>query len=235
MTHRMDITIEGPGEPEQRTIDLVRTYNLGFTIRDKEKMQRHLDEVEGVEVAWPDRPPIIFPISPWATLTDTDVPVQYASTSGEIEIVTLRDGDEVLVGVGSDHTDRELEKTDVPWAKQVGPNVVSPTFWRWSDVEDHWDEVTLHSWVAAEPGGEEVLYQKGSVAEFWTPIEMLEGVEGRVPDVDGAELFMSGTIVSEGEKLDFGRVFRMRMHDPVTDRTLEHTYTVTVLADEISE
>lgn len=234
MTQHLHVEVDTPEGREARTLAVSRVYNLGFTIRDKEKMQRHLDEVEGVHVDWPEKPPIIFPISAWATITDTDVPVQYSRTSGEVEIVIVVDGDEVLIGVGSDHTDRKLEATDIPWGKQVAPNVVAPTLWRWSDVADHWDEVEIASYVADEPGGERRLYQRASVAEFWTPVEMLEGVEGRIAPVDGAKVFFSGTVVSVGETLDFGHEWTLRMHDPVTGRSIDHTYTVSVLADELS-
>ena len=49
----------------ENAFDVVRSYNLGFTIRDAEKMQRHLEEVyaHGVPELTIERPPIIFPIS----------------------------------------------------------------------------------------------------------------------------------------------------------------------------
>jgi hypothetical protein len=233
MSNLLNFTIDGQDGTEQRTLNVTRVYNLGFTIRDKAKMQAHLDEVEGVHVDWPPRPPVIFPISAWATLTDEDVPVQYDRTSGEIEIVTVVDGDELLIGVGSDHTDRALEATDIPWGKQVAPNVIAPTLWRWSEVRDHWDEVLLESLIDSGNGPQ--LYQKAGVAEFWTPEEMVDSVKGRIVEVPGTRVFFSGTVVSVGAKLNFGRVFNMRMIDPVANKTIEHTYRVTVLADEISE
>lgn len=234
MTQLLHVTVDAGEGAEERTIAVGRVYNLGFTIRDREKMQRHLDEVVGVTVPWPEKPPIIFPISAWATITDTEVTVQYARTSGEVEIVTVQDGDEILVGVGSDQTDRELEATDIPWSKQAAPNVIAPTLWRWTDVADHWNQVELSSHVAEEEGGERVLYQKASVAEFWTPQEMLDSLEGRLAPASGAKVLFSGTVVSEDEKLNFGKELTIRMHDPVTDKSIEHTYVVSVLADELT-
>jgi hypothetical protein len=228
MTQRLEFTIDGEGGQQQRAIEVSRVYNLGFTIRDREKMQRHLDEVEGVHVDWPERPPIIFPISAWATITDSDVPVQYDRTSGEVEIVMVVDGDELLVGVGSDHTDRHLEATDIPWGKQVAPNIVAPTLWRWDEVVDHWDQVGIESYV------DDRLYQKALVSEFWTPVEMVDSVKGRIAEVPGARVFFSGTVVSEGERLDFGLRWSLRMIDPVLDRTIRHDYTVTILSEEVS-
>lgn len=233
MSNHLQVTVAGRDGDEQRVLEVTRVYNLGFTIRDKEKMQAHLDEVEGVHVDWPERPPVIFPISAWATLTDEDIPVQYDRTSGEIEIVTVVDGDELLVGVGSDHTDRALEATDIPWGKQVAPNIMAPTLWRWEEVKDHWDEVLLESTI--DSGDGPVLYQQAGVKEFWTPEEMVDSTKGRIVEVPGARVFFSGTVVSVDKTLNFGHVFRMRMIDPVLGREIDHTYRVTQLADEISD
>jgi hypothetical protein len=233
MAHVLRLTVDGRDGPQPRDLEVARAYNLGFTIRDPEKMRRHLEEVhrEGVPMPSVDVPPIIFPISPWATLTDDEIPVQTDRTSGEVEIVVVDAEDGVLVGVGSDHTDRKLEAIDIPWGKQVAPNVMAPHVWRWEDVRDHWDEVTLESRVVDD--GREVLYQRASVAEFWTPEEMLERVAGRIDEVPGAKVLFSGTVVSESEQLLYGERFTMTMHDPVLDRTLRHSYHVTVLHREI--
>lgn len=229
MSQRMRLTVEGPDGSQERELDVARVYNLGFTIRDREKMQKHLDEVTGVHIDWPERPPAIFPISAWATITSSDVPVQYGRTSGEIEIVTIATGtsDGLLVGVGSDHTDRTLEQTDIPWSKQAAPNVLAPTVWRWTDVEAHWDQIQLESYVDGQ------LYQQAGVAEFWTPREMVDSVAGRILEVPGGKVFFSGTVVSLNEELDFGRSWSLRMIDPVTGRTIRHDYTVSVLSEEI--
>lgn len=211
-----------------------RVYNLGFTIRDAAKMQAHLDEVakEGVPPPRTDNPPIIFPISSWATITDDEVPVQYEKTSGEIEIVTLVLGDDVYVGVGSDHTDRALEAVDIPWSKQVTPNVLAPVVWRWQDVAEHWDSVLMESFVREH--GTRKLFQKAGVAEFWTPIEMRDSLKGRiVPVTEGGMVLFSGTVVSVDHQLSYGREWTIRMMDPVLNRTIEHTYNVIVLKEEV--
>lgn len=216
------------------SVDLARCYNLGFTMRDAEKMQRHLEECYalGVPELVCDRPPLVMPVSPWTVLTDSKVAVQRPKTSGEVEIVTLADADgTVYVGVGSDHTDRPLEGIDIPWAKQVAPNLVAPTLWRWEDVKDHWDEVRMSCTVVDQ--GETVEYQDASVAEFWTPAEMLQGVRESVVPVPGAIILFSGTVVTLDEKLRFAEKWTLRMTDPVLDRELEYTYDIEVLASEV--
>lgn len=233
-----DLTVERRSGAESMRLDLARCYNLGFTIRDPEKMQRHLEECYklGIPELVVDRPPLVMPISPWAVVADATVPVQRPRTSGEVEIVTLATsaGDEpgsVYVTVGSDHTDRALEAIDIPWSKQVAPNVIAPTVWPWDEVADHWDRCSMASWVV--DGGERVKYQEASVSEFWTPLEMLAGVRDSVVPVDGAVVLFSGTVVSLEEQLRFGREWTLQLHDPVLDRTIEHTYSVVVLAEEV--
>jgi len=231
---RLAMTLEKwPVERVALDLKVGRVYNLGFTIRDAEKMQRHLEEcyAVGVPELKVDKPPLIFPMSSWATITDEEVTVQRARTSGEVEIVTISLGGELYIGVGSDHTDRELETIDIPWSKQVAPNVLAPTLWRWEDVAGHWDDVMLESYVLDE--GKEVLYQRASVAEFWTPVEMVNSLEGRVPAITDAQILFSGTVVSEGEQLNFGREWRIAMIDPVFERKIEHTYRVVVLSEEV--
>lgn len=233
MAHRMNFTIERLSGAEPLTVDVVRAYNLGFTIRDAVKMQAHLDEVakEGVTPPSCETPPLIFPISPWAWLTDTECLIQTPHTSGEVEIFMIDTGRELLVGVGSDHTDRKLEGADIPWSKQVAPNIVAPVVWAWGDVVEHWDECTLDSFVTKD--GVRSHYQHASVAEFWRPPEMVAGVEGRVPDL-APRLFVSGTVVSLDHRLIYGDRWELFLTDPVLGRRISHTYDVVVLEEEIT-
>ena len=215
-------------------MDFSRCYNLGFTMRDEAKMQAHLEECYklGIKELICERPPLVMPISSWAVLTDNHIGVQRPKTSGEVEIVTIVDeNDEVFVSVGSDHTDRSLETIDIPWSKQVAPNVVAPQMWRWNDVKDHWDDIHMESWVIDQ--GETVKYQEAMVNEFWTPAEMVQGLRDSVTRVAGANILFSGTVVSIGEKLRFAESWTIKMTDPVLNRVIEHTYTVDVLSREV--
>jgi len=231
---RRTFTVQQADGNRELVLDLVRAYNLGFTIRDEEKMRRHLEECHRVGVPIPvvTRPPLVMPISTWAVLTDDVITVQRDRTSGEVEIATVVDADGVIyVGVGSDHTDRALECIDIPWSKQVAPNVIAPTLWRWDEVADHWDDVLMESWVV--DGGVRMKYQEANVSEFWTPVEMLQGVRDSVVDSGGAIAFLSGTVVSIEETLRFAEEWTIRLIDPVLDRIIEHTYRVEVLAREV--
>lgn len=228
--------VEADGRRVELPVHVRRCFNLGFTMRDAEKMQRHLEEIYrlGMPELHCERPPLVMPISAWAVTTAAQIDVQRPRTSGEVEIVTMvTDSGDILVGVGSDHTDRSLETIDIPWAKQVAPNVVAPDLWRWTDVQGHWDQVRMDCWVV--DGGERVHYQSASVAEFWTPPEMVEGVRRSVVPAPGTTVLLSGTVVSLEERVRFGEAWTLRMSDPVLGREIVHSYTVTVLSEEILE
>jgi len=128
-------------------------------------------------------------------------------------------------------TDRKPEGTDIPRSKQVAPNIVAPSVSAWTDVAEHWDECSLDSWVTLD--GERTHYQSASVSEFWTPPEMVAGVQGRVPD-DTPRLFVSGTVVSLGHSLIYGDTWELALHDPVLNRTISHTYNVVVLGSGVT-
>ena len=77
------------------------------------------------------------------------------------------------MGLGSDHTDRQAEAYDVTVSKQMCEKPVSTTFWRFADVEAHWDEIAMRSFI---PGsGERVLYQSGKVSGMIAPRELVAG------------------------------------------------------------
>lgn len=234
MTTILHLNLQTPqgNRPESFTVN--RLYNLGFTIRDADLMRAHLDEIvkEGVPMPHVDKPPIILPISDWAITTADEITVQRERTSGEIEIVTLVKPDgSLLVGVGSDHTDRSLEAVDIPWSKQVCPNVLAPSVWPLEQVEDHWDEIYLESEVGVN--GEFQLYQRAPVNFFWTPREMVESLVGRIKPVQGGMVLFSGTVVTVDHTLSYSRDWVIRLVDPVLGLRLEHQYRVTVLSEEI--
>jgi 4-hydroxyphenylacetate 3-monooxygenase len=172
-----------------------------------------------------------MPISDWTLTTDGEVSVQRERTSGEVEIVTVVRGGELYVGVGSDHTDRTLEATDIPWSKQVCANVLAPVVWPWGDVREHWDRVLLESDVLVE--GKRAPYQRAGVAEFWTPEEMVRSLEGRIEPPTGDYLVFSGTVVTLGRALIFADTWTIRLIDPVRGERIEHTYRVPILSREV--
>ncbi len=216
------------GADKGRSIRVDRLYNLGSATRSADFARLHQEEVakEGVSISFDIPAPRIYPLSPWVLTTESDIVVQGRKTSGEVEIVLVV-SDELLVGVGSDHTDRDLERLSIPWSKQVCPNIVAPELWRWTDVEDHWDECVLSSYVDGD------LYQRVPVQEFLRPVDILQILRERArPPIRDFVVFC-GTSVSVSGRIRFGQTWRIGLSDPVLGRTIDHEYEVVSVFEDI--
>lgn len=91
-------------------------------------------------------------------------------TCGEVEYVIVLCHGKIYIGVGSDHTDRELEAVNVPKAKQICAKPICASLWDYEEIKDHWDEIRLRSWQTV--GGEEILYQEGTLRDI-LPVETI--------------------------------------------------------------
>jgi len=219
------------GHVEERHIEIERMYNFGSATRVPDDALAHQEEVAkaGVGIAFDIPAPRVYPISPRNLVSDAEVFVHNSETSGEVEIVLLRDGAELLIGVGSDHTDRRLERHSIVWSKQAYPNVVARRFWPMSDIRDHWDNLVLESWVDGRS------YQHVGVDIFLHPDDLLSELNARVAALPARFILFSGTYVSVDKALGFGRQWRFRLSDPTLGRSIGHTYTLTNIIEEIVE
>lgn len=95
-----------------------RMINAGYSGRDKEAVQEHIEELEEDGVAPPDSVSMFYAVALYTLLVDPDsVPVVREETSGEAEVGFFISGRETYIFVASDHSDRELETVSVPKAK----------------------------------------------------------------------------------------------------------------------
>jgi 2-keto-4-pentenoate hydratase/2-oxohepta-3-ene-1,7-dioic acid hydratase in catechol pathway len=233
MTTTLDVTVVAKdGSSAARKLTVRRSYNLGSATRDAGEAVHHQEEVakSGVRIAFDIPAPRIYPIAPWALTTEDAVGVLGPRTSGEVEIVIVVDEDgEVLVGVGSDHTDRDLERMSILWSKQSCPNVLAPVLWRWADVKDHWDSCELWCDLDGEP------YQRCGVAIFRDPEELIALVRERAEVPEAGFMIFCGTYVSVTGSLAFGERWTFGLVDPILDRRIEHSYTVDLLLAEVND
>ena len=111
-------------------------------------------------------------------------------------------------------------------SKQMCPKPVSRELWRFSDVEAHWDELMLRSWVTR--GGNRELYQEGAVTRMLAPRDLVArylGSDGVLPA--GAAMFC-GTLPVNGT-IAGGERFEIELEDPRLKRKLQHAYAVRCL------
>lgn len=224
----LELIIEGDGT-EKLTFEVRRMINAGFTGRDQGEVQKHIDELRKCGVTASQEIPAFYPMLPDRITTSERIKVLPDSkTSGEVEYVLLLDGDNIYVAVGSDHTDRELEKHSIPMSKQIYFNVIAPKVWRYEDVKGHWDDLILRAWV--EESGQRQLYQEGKLGKIIRPEELVEKVRARVAgDLRGAVIY-SGTLPTMGGGLCFSSHFEMELIDECVGRAIRHAYSAEPIA-----
>ena len=217
--------VEADGGRLELEFPVARILDAGFTGKNREGAMKHVEELKAHGVAAPDRIPAYFAVTREMVTTDDEIEVLGDDTSGEVEVVFLFKGDEVYIAVGSDHTDRELEKDSIPKSKVICAKVVSREVWKLADVKPHWERLKLQSWIEAD--GVRTLYQEGSLADFLTVDDFLDGVRSVVKDgaLDGMVLYM-GTMPSLGGKLLFSPTFEGRLSDEVLGRELSFRYSI---------
>jgi hypothetical protein len=202
-----------------------RMVNAGYVGRNQEEVRRHVEELAKKGIVGPKSAPTLYPIIPRTLVTEDVIEVYGDKTSGEVEYVLLvQDERTIYVGLGSDHSDRHLEETDIPRCKQICPNVVSKTVWPLAEVRDHWDDLEIQSKVIKD--GQEILYQKGLLKLILDPKSLIEFVRTKIPGpLDGTVIF-SGTLGILPGKFVFGEKFLAELIDPILYRSLELAYDV---------
>ncbi|MBN3002904.1 hypothetical protein HNO92_003934 [Chromobacterium alkanivorans] len=197
----------------------------GWTGRDRAAVEHHIRELEALGVRPPASTPCFYPLSHQLLTTAAELEVPRAHSSGEVECVLLADADDLYVGVGSDHTDRQVEAYDVTVSKQMCAKPIGSQLWRFDEVLPHWDQLRMRSWRSRN--GARELYQEGSVASLLHPLTLIERYGQGQPLPVGAVLF-GGTLAVKAP-LGHGDAFELELHDPVLGRSLRHAYRVKAL------
>lgn len=195
----------------------------GWTGRDRAAVEAHIQELAAVGVAPPSRTPIFYRVSASLLTTAGEIQVLGRDSSGEAEFVLVRHGGRLLLGLGSDHTDRKAEAAGVALSKQLCPKIMAPEVWDFVDVERHWDRLVLRSFVVE--GSRLALYQEGAVSQIVHPCTLLDCYGA------AADAMFCGTLAAIGGVRWSGE-FSMELEDPVLRRTLRHRYTVEPLPVE---
>lgn len=195
----------------------------GFTGRDQEAVAAHVDELRALGVPTPSSLPSHY-LAPPSVLVQNDLLVAVQpETSGEVECVVIVTPRDVLLTVGSDHTDRAAESVDIGLSKLLCPKPIAPIAWRFDDLGalrdvDHFE---LRSWVTI--GGVESLYQEGTLADFLPLPDIVEGVPFRRQP--GSFAVFAGTLGAIGGIRPAER-FRASVLDPRAGREITFEYRI---------
>jgi len=210
------------GERRREEFILSNTIIAGWTGRDRVAVEKHIDELEKLGVPRPVSTPIYYRVATSRITTSAGVEVSGERSSGEVEFVLIRHGGRLYVGVGSDHTDRTVETYNVTVSKQMCEKPIAPEVWLYDEVERHWDELILRSWV--HDGCVASLYQEGPVSEMLAPARLIAGV-GDLPD---GTLMLCGTLATRGGIRTANR-FEIEIEDPWRGQAIRHAYDIRIL------
>lgn len=213
---------------EAVSVQVEEVLLAGYTGRDRAAVQQHIQELQTLGVAPPPRVPMVYVVPPNLVTMDGRIDVGSRHASGEVEFFVVQTPTGMLVGVGSDHTDRRQEAIDVAQSKQACPKVLSREVWRHADVARQWDRLELSSWVTAANG--RTLYQHGTTAAFLSVEDLLQQVRRAGHDNLRNRLVFCGTLPVTGGFI-YGDRFECRLHDPVLDRSLRCEYAIAVTAE----
>jgi hypothetical protein len=207
-----------------------RVYCIGYAGRNQAKVREHIEELAKIGVPAPPRTPTVYPVSTYLLTAQPTITVQGKETSGEVEFVLFLQGDKVYISVGSDQTDRELEKGSITKSKQMCEKTVADQLWDLGDVKDHWDSLILRSWVTDGKGKR--LYQEGAATALLPVADLIQAVKQETDQsLDGAVIY-SGTVPTHGGFV-FAPLWDLELEDPVRKTKITHRYEVKVLEQEM--
>jgi hypothetical protein len=212
------------GRASQPTSVPVRNAVIaGWTGRDRAAVEKHIEELAALGVKRPASVPLFYRISAVRVTTTGCIEVLGETSSGEVEFVLLQYGGHLWLGVGSDHTDRDVETFNIGVSKQMCDKPAGSIWWSFDEIAPHWDRLILRSHV----GPERILYQEGSVNSLLEPAELIARYAGcrALPD---KTMMFCGTLPAHGGVRP-SRHFAIELEDPVLDRKIRHEYRIDTL------
>jgi Protein of unknown function (DUF2848) len=223
------IVFEGhaKGAVEKIAVEIGDLVIAGWTGRDVAALNHHIEELKALGVLPPSKVPIYYRVAAHLLTQAPVVQVLGEDSSGEVEPVLIAAAGRLWVTIGADHTDRKVESYGIAVSKQMCAKPIGTVAWRFEEVEPHWDQLVLRSFIwegGIEESGRRVLYQEGPLANIREPRGLIGGWQGNPRLPEGVAMFL-GTMSAVGGIRSSQR-FEMELEDPVLHRTLTHGYHV---------
>ena len=242
----LEIIVQRKDRTERRSIPIGSVAGARFSSRDITGMRQELDEMLARGESGTKTNPAIFHVGRYLLTQDAEFEVQGPLTGGEAEIVAILDRDEIFITVGSDHCDRELDPLFQDKPKQMCPHPIGSVAWAYSDVKDHWDSLKISSEVTV--GSNRVPFQDSPASalvdlEYLLKMEHVQALTrpsflycGSVPyPLDSTVSAIKELSLPEETVHGVGDSFIGRLHDPVLNRTIEHSYRAISVGDDLAE
>lgn len=219
------------GESSGRSLEVTPRQVVlgGFTGRDAEARDRHIEELRAIGIEPPASFPAFWRVSRHLLTTDSAIEVQGDGTSGEAEFALIGAEGRTWVTIASDQTDREFERVSIPRSKQLCSKVLGTDVIPLEELRGRWDDVELTSDVSAD-GVAWAPYQRATLADLLDVDTLLAGAGLGNPLPDGT-VVLSGTVALVDGTTRFLPHFRAAMIVPGTDVALRLAYRVDVLPE----
>jgi hypothetical protein len=211
-------TEEGPLEVHPSALIVA-----GWTARDADAVAHHIAELAEIGVPPPSETPLFYRAAASLLTRAERIEVVGRDTSGEAEPLLLRAEERLWLGLGSDHTDRTLERVSVAKSKQACAKPLASVLWPFESVVDRLDALELSAEI--DEGRGWTLYQRGTLAAIRPLPDLLRAA----PLAEDAAM-LCGTLPALGGVRPAAR-FRMALHDRAAGRRIEAAYEVASLPE----
>ena len=123
--------------------------------------------------------------------------------------------------MGSDHTDRQIERTSIALSKQACAKVIGREAIRVDRVAN-WDAIELTSWVddQKEP------YQVGFLAQILSLASLLGDLQKTGVSLQAGDVLFLGTVPVSGGELRPADIFRAELRHPDEGWRVELQYAI---------
>lgn len=209
----------------QTQVSIATLILAGYTGRDSKMVEQHISELEAIGVPRPKAIPSFYWVPKRLLTTASKIEVKGGHTSGEVEPVLIYLDDGFYLGVGSDHTDREIEAQNVTLSKQVCPKVIGSELWQFDTILHHWDKLIIRSYLINN--SEHLLYQESPLSAIQKPEYILERYIEQGEHLPEGFIIFLGTVPVKG-KVTGAEGFAIELFDPILNRTIKHQYGVEV-------
>lgn len=190
----------------------------GYTGRDRAMVQQHIDELAHEGIAPPPEVPMLYTMPVEILTVENRIDVPSTQSCGEVEPVLIGVDGALYLGVGSDHTARDVEREDIAKSKRVCPKPLGRSVVRIASPDSALDSLVLDSAIDGAP------YQHGTLSQISPLASLLELFQTRV----GASRFVlfCGTVPLLTPGFRFGTHFAGRLHGAALPHPLTVEYDI---------
>ncbi len=191
----------------------------GYTGRNRAAVQEHIDELAQQGIAPPPEVPMWYQMPTSILTTAPAIEVPTRETCGEVEPVLIGIDGALYLGIGSDHTARDLEREDIASSKRVCPKPIGRAVARIDRLDERYDALRLASTIDGE------AYQSGTFAQIVALSTLYVAFRERSSAARFA--LFCGTVPLLTHAFRFGTAFAAQIEGDALRAPLTLTYDVT--------